>query len=96
MRKPNDKTMKEAIDQMLSVYKLKRRFDETAVVAAWPDIVGKPVANRTSELFISNKKMFLRIESSIVKNELVMMRSQIIEKINAEAGDKLIEEIIFL
>jgi predicted nucleic acid-binding Zn ribbon protein len=97
MRKPNDKTMKQAIEQMMNVYKIKRRFDETGIIAAWPDIVGKPVANRTSELFISNKKMFLRIESSIVKNELLMMRSQIIEKINAEAGgDKLVEEIIFL
>jgi len=88
--------MKEAISQMLNVYKIKRKFDETAVAAAWPDIVGKPVANRTSELFISNKKMFLRIESSVVKNELIMMRAQIIEKINTEAGDVLVEEIIFL
>ena len=96
MRKANDKTMKEAIEQMLNVYKIKRRFDETAVIAAWPDIVGKPMANRTSELFINNKRLFLRIESSVVKNELMMMRSQIIEKINTEAGDVLIEEIIFL
>lgn len=96
MRKPNDKTIKEAIEQMLNVYKIKRRFDETAVIAAWPDIVGKPVANRTSELFINNKRLFLRIDSSVVKNELMMMRSQIIDKINAQAGDKLVEEIIFL
>ncbi|WP_315853167.1 DUF721 domain-containing protein [Mucilaginibacter robiniae] len=88
--------MKEAIEQMLNVYKIKRRFDETAIIAHWPDIVGKPVANRTSEIFISNKKLFLRIESSVVKNEMVMMRSQIMEKINAEAGEQLIEEIIFL
>lgn len=96
MRKANDKTMKEAIEQMLNVYKIKRRFDETAVAAAWPDIVGKPVANRTSELFVSNKKLFLRIESSVVKNELLMMRAQIIETINARANEQLIEEIIFL
>jgi len=96
MRKPNDKTMKEAIEQMLNVYKIKRRFDETAIITAWPDIVGKPVANRTKELFINNKRLFLRIESSVVKNELLMMRSQIIEKINTEAGDTIVEEIIFL
>ncbi len=96
MRKPNDKTMKEAIAQMLNVYKIKRRFDETAIITAWPEIVGKPVANRTSEIFVNNKRLFLRIESSVVKNELLMMRSQIIEKINTQAGDVLVEEIIFL
>jgi len=96
MRKANDKSIKEALEQMLKVYKIKRRFDETAVVAHWPQIVGKAVANRTKELYISNKKMFIRIESSVIKNELLLMRTQIIQKINEEAGDVLVEEIIFL
>lgn len=96
MRSSNDKSLKDAIAQMLQVYKIKRRYDETAVIAGWPDIVGKPVANRTKELFIRDKKLFLRIESSVVKNELMLMRSQIIDKINEEAKDIIVEELIFL
>jgi predicted nucleic acid-binding Zn ribbon protein len=96
MRKANDKSLKDAIEQMLNVYKIKRRFDETAVVAAWPELVGKPVANRTKELFIRDKKLFLRIESSVIKNELMMMRVQIMEKINEKANCVLVEEVIFL
>ncbi|MDB5135294.1 MAG: hypothetical protein JWP37_1897 [Mucilaginibacter sp.] len=96
IRKTNDKTLKEAIEQMLQVYKIKRRFDETGIITAWPQLVGKSVANRTKEIFIRDKKLFLRIESSVIKNELVMMRSQIIEKINNEAKEILVEEIIFL
>lgn len=96
MRKTNDKSIKDAIEQMLNVYKLKRRYDETHVVAAWPELVGKSVANRTKELFIKDKKLFLRIESSVIKNELVMMRSQIIAKINDEAKTSLVEDIVFL
>ena len=96
MRKPNDKTLKEAIEQMFQVYKIKRRFDETNVIAGWPDLVGKAVANRTKEIFIRERKLFLRIESSVIKNELMLMRNQIIQKINSEAQSELIEEIIFL
>ncbi|MEO6852068.1 MAG: DUF721 domain-containing protein [Mucilaginibacter sp.] len=96
MRKTNDKTLKEAIEQMLQVYKIKRRFDETGIIAAWPGLVGKSVANRTKEIFIRDKKLFLRIESSVIKNELIMMRTQIIDKINNEAKEILVEEIIFL
>ena len=33
MRKPNDITLKEGITKMLSVYRLKGKFDETSVVA---------------------------------------------------------------
>ena len=96
MRKANDKSMKEAIEQMMNVYKIKRRFDETGIIAAWPELVGKPVANRTKELFIRDKKLFLRVESSVIKNELMMIRSQIINKINEEAKSLLVEDIIFL
>ena len=96
MRKTNDKSLKEAIEQMLNVYKIKRRFDETGIVNLWPDLVGKSVANRTKELFIRDKKLFLRIESSVIKNELVLMRSQIIQKINDEAKTELVAEIVFL
>jgi predicted nucleic acid-binding Zn ribbon protein len=96
MRRTNDKSLKEAIDQMMQVYKIKRKFDETGIIAHWPELVGKPVANRTKELFIHDKKLFLRLESSVVKNELMNMRSQIIQKINEEAKSILVEEIIFL
>jgi hypothetical protein len=96
MRKTNDKPLKEAIEQMLLVYKLKRKYDETGIVANWPALVGKSVANRTKELFIHDKKLFLRIESSVIKNELMLMRTQIMEKINAEAKNELINDIIFL
>ena len=96
MRKTNDKSLKEAIEQMLQVYKIKKRYDETGIIAHWPQLVGKSVANRTKELYIHDKKLFLRIESSVIKNELMLMRTQIINKINEEAKAALVEEIIFL
>ncbi|MES2268365.1 MAG: DUF721 domain-containing protein [Bacteroidota bacterium] len=96
MRKANDKSLKEAIEQMLNVYKIKRKFDETAIVTLWPDLVGKSVANRTKELFIKDKKLFLRIESSVIKHELVMMREQIIQKVNEFAKTELVADIVFL
>lgn len=96
MRKANDKLMKEAIEQMLNVYKIKRKFDETAIIAAWPDLVGKMVANRTKQIYIYEKKLFLRIESSVVKNEIMLMRDNIIEKVNEKAGSVLIESIVLL
>jgi hypothetical protein len=81
---------------MLQVYKIKRKYDETGIKTSWPELVGKSVANRTKEIYIHDKKLFLRIESSVIKNELVLMRAQIIDKINNDAKVILVEEIIFL
>jgi predicted nucleic acid-binding Zn ribbon protein len=96
MRKANDKSLKEAIEQMLQVYKIKKRYEETGVAAHWPELVGKSVANRTKEIYVHDKKLFLRIESSVIKNELMLMRKQIIEKINEKAKETLVEDVIFL
>jgi predicted nucleic acid-binding Zn ribbon protein len=96
MRKPNDKSIKEAMDQLLQVYKLQQKFDETALISAWPEMMGPAIANRTKELYIRQKKLFVRVESSVIKNELMMMRSQIIEKMNEQAGGEVIVEIVLL
>lgn len=96
IRKTNDKSIKEALDQLLQVYKLQRKFDETSLIAAWPELMGPAIANRTKEIYIRDKKLFLRVESSVIKNELLMMRSQILDKMNEKAGGMVIEEIVLL
>ncbi len=96
MSRTNDKTLKEAMEQMLRVYRLKGKYDETFAVSSWEEVVGKAVANRTKEIFIRDKKLFLRIESSVVKNELKMMRTQIMQNLNEKAGAEVVTEMIFL
>jgi predicted nucleic acid-binding Zn ribbon protein len=96
MGRTNDRSLKDAIEQMLQVYKLRRKFDETSLIIAWPEMMGKAVANRTKDIFIRDRKLFIRLESAVIKNELLMMRSNIIEKMNERAGTSIIDEIIFL
>ena len=96
MRKPNDITLKEGIEKLLSVYKLRGKYDQTSVVALWPELMGKAIANRTTQIYVTNKKLFVRIESSVIKNDLLMVRTGIIQKINERTGSEVITEIVFL
>lgn len=96
MSRTNDKTLKEALEQMLKAYRLKGKYDETFAVSSWKAVVGKAVANRTKEIYIRDRKLFVRIESSVVKNELVMMRSKILEGLNEKTGAEVVTDIVFL
>ena len=96
MSRTNDKPLKDVIEQMLQVYKLRKKLDETSLVLIWPEMMGKAIANRTKDIFIRDRKLFIRIESAVIKNDLMMMRSGIIEKMNEHAGSSIIDEIIFL
>ena len=96
MRKPNDITLKQAIDKLLNHYKLRGKFDETGILAMWPEIMGTAVANRTKQIYIHQKKLFVRIESSVVKNELLIVKSAIVDKLNEKSGSQVITDIVFL
>ncbi|MNT98053.1 hypothetical protein D3C72_2405490 [compost metagenome] len=58
--------------------------------------MGTAIANRTKQIYIHDKKLFLRIESSVIKNELILVRQGIIQKLNEHAGSEVITEMIFL
>jgi predicted nucleic acid-binding Zn ribbon protein len=96
MSRVNDHSMKDALEQMLQVYKLKKRYDETSLVAAWPEMMGPAIANRTKQVYIRDRKLFVRIESSVIKNELLLLRSQIVEKMNEKAGASVIDEVVLI
>ncbi|WP_257658924.1 DUF721 domain-containing protein [Parapedobacter lycopersici] len=96
MSRGSDITIKEAVEKMLEVYKLRRKFDETALIAAWPELMGQAIANRTKRLYIRDRKLFINVESAVIKNELLLMRSQIIGRMNEHVGQVVIEDIVLL
>ena len=94
-RRSDDVTIKQAVDKLLDVYRL-RKFDETSIVSAWPEIIGQAIANRTQQIYIRDKKLFVRLESAVIKNELAMIRRQIIGRVNEYVGKVVIEELVIL
>jgi len=96
MDRGKDLNMKEAIKQMLKVYRLDRKFDETSLIAAWPELIGPAIANRTTQLYIRDKKLYVKVESAVIKHELMLMRRQILGRMNEHVGKVIVEELVLL
>jgi len=96
MRKANDQSIGEVLQQLLQTYHLKRKFDERSIVEAWPELIGKSVAKHTTEIFIRDAKLFLNVDSSVVKHQLLMMRGQIVQAMNERAGAEIVKEVVLL
>lgn len=96
MRKGNELSIKEAISQMVSDYKLAPKLNETRVVESWERIMGKPVSNRTEKISIRDKKMFVTLSSSVLREELQFTKTKILERINQEMGEEIITDLIFI
>jgi predicted nucleic acid-binding Zn ribbon protein len=65
------------------------------VVQTWEELLGKTIAHYTKSVSLKSKILFVEITSSVVKNELFMMREEIRRKLNERAGQELVEKIIF-
>ncbi|UJP66272.1 DUF721 domain-containing protein [Mongoliitalea daihaiensis] len=95
-RKKEATPMSDAFEDLLRVYKLKDRYDEKALIQAWPEIMGKTVASRTTSVFIKEKKLFASISSGPVKQELRMNQSKLVQLIHERFGKELIDEVVIL
>lgn len=93
-RDSNEETLKSAIDRLLKVYKLETRLSEVNIVNSWEKLMGKMIASNTDEIFINNRKLYIRLKSSALRQELSYAKSKIVELINKEAGSDIIDEVI--
>lgn len=95
MQRNNSQTLTEAINQLLQTHRLKTKLNETKIISEWETLMGKTIAKYTKHLYIKDKKLFLQIESAPLKQELSFAKEKIMEILNNEAGEKIIEEVVF-
>lgn len=95
-RKGDASSLKEAFNDLLDTYKIKRKFNEKQVVAYWSKLMGAPIANRTSKIFVKDKILFVELTSAPLKQELNMSKSKVLQLIEKEFGPDVIAEVIFL
>ena len=95
MKLSNDRPLGEVLKELIETYRLEGKLNEMKVIHSWEKVVGDMIARHTKDLYIRNGKLFVKIDSPALKNELTYSTSSIVERLNAEAGCKVIEEIIF-
>lgn len=89
-------TVKSALQELLSTYKIKDKFTATQITSSWGKIMGEPIAKRTDKIYMKNKKLFIKITSAPLKNELSLSKQRIKSLFQKEFGENAVEEIIFL
>jgi len=87
--------MKDVVDKLLRAYQLKGKMNELDVLAHWEEMMGKAVAMRTTGLRIREKILYIELNSSVMRDELVHGKQIILERVNQQAGFRIIEDVWF-
>lgn len=87
----------QSISDLLNMY-LRREGLETPLlqrraIDAWENVVGAGVARYTGEKFIKNQTLFVKILSPALRQDLTMMRTQLVKRINEAVGSMVIADV---
>lgn len=95
MRKSNTQPLSAVLRECMRDMRMDRKLKEVSVVQSWEKLLGKPVAHYTRNIYLSKKVLFVEITSPVVKNELFMMRETIRLRLNEQAGEEMVDKIVF-
>ena len=94
MERSNTQSIAEAIRAYLKESRLEKPLKERQLVRSWETLLGRSVARSTSKIYLKDGRLFVYLNSSVVKNELYMLQDEIIKKLNEAAGEELVKEIV--
>lgn len=95
MRRSKTISLAEAIEDYIKEMNIGPKLKEISMISSWETMVGKAISSRTSKVYIKDNILYIHLTSSIVRNELMMIREALREKLNSQAGEELIKEIVF-
>lgn len=93
MRRKKTMSMADVLREYKKEMNIENKLKEVELISSWEDIAGKAIAKRTSKVFIRDTTLVIYLNSSVVRNELLMMRETLIQRMNELAGEKLIDSV---
>jgi hypothetical protein len=94
MRRSKTISLAEALSDYIREMNIGDKLSEAGVINSWEEIVGRAISSRTTKIYIKDHILYVHLNSSVVRNELLMLREALREKLNQHAGTEVIKEIV--
>ena len=85
--------IKDLILRNLRVQGLETPLLQKRLIDSWGEVAGETVANYTDDLFIKNQTLHVHITNPALRANLMMIRSELVRKLNAHVGSQVIADI---
>ncbi len=94
MERKEVKKIDSLLQQFVKANRLEKGLAEYRLMKSWKDLLGITVAKKTKSLKIQNRKLFVTLHSSVVRNELSLIKESLIPKLNEAAGMDVIDDVV--
>tara|TARA_B100000959_G_scaffold285077_1_gene358617 strand:+ start:1547 stop:1840 length:294 start_codon:yes stop_codon:yes gene_type:complete len=93
-RKSKLLSIKDLTSEFYNSDKMKKGINEVEIANTWNKITNKQIQSRTKKLFVKENKLYIKVNSAPLRNELSNNRKVILEKFRTE--HKYVTEIFFI
>ncbi len=84
-----------SLSSLLKSLGIERKVKEHEALARWPEVVGAKVADICEPERVKDGILFVKVKSSSWRNELFLLKAEILERLNRTIGAQIIQDIRF-
>lgn len=95
MNRQDPKSLREIIEEALSMTGMTDDFNRRRLSALWPEVVGPAINRMTVKRFVDGGILHVWMTSAVLKNELSFNRASLTNALNRAAGAEVITDIKF-
>ena len=94
MQRCDVKSLAELLPQFLRDEGLETPLMQKRVIDSWDTVVGPTVARYTVTKYISNQVLHVKIQNPALRQDLSMMRQQLLKRLNEAVGRAVIVDVV--
>ena len=94
MKKQNTVILKDVIEELIRKEGLEEGLLRIRLYDLWDEMLGAIVARNTRNKYVKDRKLIVELDSSVVRNQLFVMRREIVAQLNKRLGKNIIDEVI--
>ena len=94
MRKKHTEQVGLVTHQVLRSLGIETPYNEYRLVQAWPEVMGEGIARETTDIFIRDRALFVKLKSPALRAQLSMSRQALLCRLNDFVGAQVIERIV--
>lgn len=83
----------DVLKKLLREEGLEMPLLQKRLVDAWEVVTGNVVSRYTDEKYIRNQTLFVKITNPALRQDLSMMRTQLVKRLNEQVGSFVISDI---
>lgn len=95
-RESDSFSIKDLMGAFIKENKLEKGFQKIHIEEAWIKLMGPGIATYTNEVKLQNGTLIIRLNSSVLREELSYGKEKIITMINEEMREEVVKKIMLV